>query len=229
MIDYCFHFYGFNQAHCCCYLRCCRTLISSFVARTKTRALTFFEGLDDLGGRWKSGLDGRTCRKSCQARTVQTICKNITAQRQGRQDRSLQRKGSREFFEMRYWMRWAASHIEMLVNYWWSLCFKLQTIECSGGFCVNKRMALFQLEIFRSVGRSRTASRSLSRTDKSLGIDPGQNNSGYSRDIRLLRSANALSIWGGFPFRTVQIMVILYKGPEMPSFLVLFWCIPASS
>lgn len=137
-------------------------------------------------------------------------------------------KGSREIFE-RYWMRWAASHIDMLVNYWWSLCFKLQTIECSGGFCVNKRMALFQLEIFRSVGRSRTSSRSLSRTDKSLGIDPGQNNSGYSSDIRLLRSANALSIWGGFPFRTVQIMVILYKGPEMPRILVLFWGIPASS
>lgn len=90
-------------------------------------------------------------------------------------------------------------------------------------------MALFQLEIFRSVGRSRTSSRSLSRTDKSLGIDPGQNNSGYSSDIRLLRSANALSIWGGFPFRTVQIMVILYKGPEMPRILVLFWGIPASS
>ncbi|CAE7272935.1 unnamed protein product [Symbiodinium natans] len=37
------------------------------------------------------------------------------------------------------------------------------------------------------------------------------NSAGYSRDIRLLRSANALSIWGGWPFRTVQVMVILYK------------------
>ena len=37
------------------------------------------------------------------------------------------------------------------------------------------------------------------------------NSSGYSSDIRLLRSANALSIWGGWPFRTVQVMVILYK------------------
>lgn len=186
-------------------------------------------------GHWPSSKDSAAVGSrvwmaelvASQARTVQTICKNITAQRQGREDRSLLQ--SREIFE-RYWMRWAASHIDLLVvNYWWSPGFKLQTIKWSGGFCVNKRMALFQLEIFRSVGRSRTSSRSLSRTDKSLGIDPGQNNSGYSRDIRLLRSANALSIWGGFPFRTVQIMVILYKGPEMPSFLVLFWCIPASS
>eukprot|EP00439_Symbiodinium_sp_Y106_P072586 s85_g13.t1 len=45
------------------------------------------------------------------------------------------------------------------------------------------------------------------RPDYQLGV----NSSGYSRDIRLLRSANALSIWGGWPFRTVQVMVILYK------------------
>ena len=44
--------------------------------------------------------------------------------------------------------------------------------------------------------------------------EEGLNAAGYSRDIRLLRSANALSIWGGWPFRTVQIMVILYKGPD---------------
>jgi len=51
-------------------------------------------------------------------------------------------------------------------------------------------------------------------TAQRQGREDRQNNSGYSRDIRLLRSANALSIWGGFPFRTVQIMVILYKGPD---------------
>ncbi|CAK9067113.1 unnamed protein product [Durusdinium trenchii] len=58
------------------------------------------------------------------------------------------------------------------------------------------------------------------RTHDSTGLSttpcsfPGVNASGYSRDIRLLRSANALSIWGGWPHRTVQIMVILYKGPD---------------
>lgn len=51
-------------------------------------------------------------------------------------------------------------------------------------------------------------------TQKRQGPEDGVNASGYSRDIRLLRSANALSIWGGWPHRTVQIMVILYKGPD---------------
>lgn len=60
------------------------------------------------------------------------------------------------------------------------------------------------------------------RTHDSTGLSttpcsfPGVNASGYSRDIRLLRSANALSIWGGWPHRTVQIMVILYKGASDP-------------
>ncbi|CAL1156924.1 unnamed protein product [Cladocopium goreaui] len=51
-------------------------------------------------------------------------------------------------------------------------------------------------------------------TAQRQGREDGRNQFGYSRDIRVLRSANALSVWGGFPFRTVQIMVILYKGPD---------------
>eukprot|EP00928_Gymnodinium_smaydae_P055223 TRINITY_DN38817_c0_g1_i1.p1 TRINITY_DN38817_c0_g1~~TRINITY_DN38817_c0_g1_i1.p1 ORF type:complete len:1155 (-),score=92.42 TRINITY_DN38817_c0_g1_i1:285-3749(-) len=35
-----------------------------------------------------------------------------------------------------------------------------------------------------------------------------------SSNIRLLRSANAVSIWCGWPLRTVQVMVILYKGMD---------------
>ena len=52
----------------------------------------------------------------------------------------------------------------------------------------------------------------------------GRNQFGYSRDIRVLRSANALSVWGGFPFRTVQIMVILYKGLSAAQALQMGTC-----
>jgi len=60
----------------------------------------------------------------------------------------------------------------------------------------------------------RIAEHKASRAGKAGYPFEGLNDAGYSRDLRLLRSANALSVWGGWPFRTVQVMVILYKGMD---------------